>query len=144
MGDAIGLRIVFLCSHKQTTINQTFMKRFAFFLLMIGMMLPVFGQKLRPQTKRYLDSTFLVIKQSNLSPSFKAAAKGLRKGVGQSAGVFNDTLLYYTLKMETLAMKGKARGVWDNDLVRKARKQSPGNSPKAIVGRLNLYASMKD
>ncbi|MEM7367759.1 MAG: hypothetical protein AAF587_04095 [Bacteroidota bacterium] len=122
------------------------MKSLLFSLLMIGFFLPVSSQKLSPKTKGYLDSTFVVLRNVHGLPKVtQHAVNGLKKGLRMSAsnGVFHDSLVYYTLRMEKLALQHKTKGVWDDDMVKQARAKAPGNSSKAVAKRLDIYAGRK-
>lgn len=122
------------------------MKYFLFSLLMIGFLLPVSAQKFSPKAKRYLDSTFVVMKNVHGLPKVtRATVNSMERALKKASTnrVFNDTILVKVLKMEKLALQNQTKGVWDANMVRRARSKVPGNSLKAVNRRLEMYATMK-
>lgn len=107
------------------------MKNLFLILFVIGLSLPVFGQ-------RSSEATFY----KSLSTS-----RGVHSSVKlASAGIYNnftirDSLLYFTSRLEKAVLQGKPAGTIKPELVKYAQKKSPGSSYRAVSTRLKIYAT---
>lgn len=122
------------------------MRVFLVFFLFCMVAYEVDGQKTKQSFDSFTirDSMLYVIQKSpKVSNSFKQTSQGLQTQMMKTAPksyIFNDTLLYFTREFEAGVLAGKAKGIFDGDIVRQAKKKYPGKSKKAVVQRLKMYS----
>ena len=124
--------------------NPLLLKSLLISFLLFGCICSSYGQILSPRTLAYLDTMFVKIQNKRaVNPAFKASSQKLKQEI-TATNVFNDTIIFYFLKMEHLALQGKARGIWESDMIKKSRRQFPGQTKKAVASRLDLYATRRE